>query len=64
MKGSDPETVLEVQTKDLTQETVSGPELVIPRTKDLGTEQARDLERSGRVVKIKSALKLVIKRFL
>jgi hypothetical protein len=43
MKGSDPETVLEVQTKDLTQETVSGPELVIPRTKDLGTEQARAL---------------------
>jgi len=64
MKGGDLETVLEVQTKDLTQETVSGPELVIQKRKDLGTEQARALERSGRVVKIKSALKLVIKRFL
>ena len=64
MKGGDPETVLEVQTKDLIQETVSGPELIVPRTKVLETEQARALGRSGRVVKIKSALKLVIKKFL
>jgi hypothetical protein len=55
MKGGNPETVLEVQTEDLTQETTSGRGLVV-----LGTKQARALEGAGKVVKIKSVLKLVV----
>jgi hypothetical protein len=64
MKGGDPKTVLEIQTRDLTQETISGSGLIVPRKKVLGTEQAKALERTGKIVKIKDAPKLVIMRYL